>query len=277
MNDDRKFKRAASRNKKSGEIYKVSQKLNFDGINYRQIAYYKSFLGINGKEMSGICYITNDGNTVGDKYTIENLAKLGYRAETFFDENSVKTYEGFIESDEKINEKKEQYDALIPALKLFKDEDVAGCDEIMDILNKHIDYKIANREIIEKYIDKIRSCEGMEEIVFTKEMTDEVKTYYNEVFMQNFRTVKLFDKGRDYYGGIRKKINHEKRSIATTMTAPGIKRMSLRLETFVDYACNLLKLYDKVIDLNENEYIKYFNNIEKEKIEERISLVRKNK
>ena len=61
------------------------------------------------------------------------------------------------------------------------------------------------------------------------------------------------------------------------MTAPGIKRMSLRLETFVDYACNLLKLYDKVIDLNENEYIKYFNNIEKEKIEERISLVRKNK
>ena len=277
MNDDRKFKRAASRNKKSGEIYKVSQKLNFDGINYRQIAYYKSFLGINGKEMSGICYITNDGNTVGDKYTIENLAKLGYRAETFFDENSVKTYEGFIESDEKINEKKEQYDALIPALKLFKDEDVAGCDEIMDILNKHIDYKIANREIIEKYIDKIRSCEGMEEIVFTKEMTDEVKTYYNEVFMQNFRIVKLFDKGRDYYGGIRKKINHEKRSIATTMTAPGIKRMSLRLETFVDYACNLLKLYDKVIDLNENEYIKYFNNIEKEKIEERISLVRKNK
>ena len=51
-NDNKKFKRVASINKKSGEIYKVSQKLNFDGIDYRQIAYYKSFLGINGKEVS---------------------------------------------------------------------------------------------------------------------------------------------------------------------------------------------------------------------------------
>lgn len=276
-NDNKKFKRVVSVNKKPGEAYKVSQKLNFDGIDYRQIAYYKSFLGINGKEVSGICYVTDDGNIVSDKYTIENLAKLGYRAETFFDENSVKTYEGFIESDEKINEKKEQYDAMIPALKLFKDENVDGCDEIMDILNKHIDYKIANRGIVQKYLDKIRSYEGMEEIVLTEEMTDDVKTYYNEVFMQNFRTVKLFDKGRDYYGGIRKKINHEKRSVTTAMTSPGIKKMVLRLETFVDYACNLLSLYDKVIDLNENEYIKYFNNVEKEKIEERVSLVRKNK
>lgn len=276
-NDNKKFKKVASINKKSGEIYKVSQKLNFDGINYRQIAYYKCFLGINGKEISGLCYVTNDGNIVSDKYTIESLTRLGYRAETFFDENSIKTYEGFIESDEKIKEKKAQYDAMIPALKLFKDENVAGCDEIMDILNKHIDYKIANREIIEKYIDKIRSYEGMEEVVFTEEMMEEVKIYYNEVFMQNFRIVKLFDKGRDYYGGIRKKINHEKRSIATAMTSPGIKKMSLRLETFIDYACNLLALYDKVIDLNENEYIKYFNNVENEKVEERISLVRKNK
>ena len=277
MNDDKKFKGAASINKKSGEIYKVSQKLNFDGINYRQIAYYKSFLGVNGKKISGICYITDDGNIVNNEYTIKALTKIGYRAETFFDENSIKTYEGFIESDEKIKEKKEQYDAMIPALKLFKDENVAGCDEIIDILNKHIDYKIANREIVQKYIDKIRSYEGMEEVVFTEKMMDEIKTYYNEVFMQNFRIVKLFDKGRDYYGGIRKKINHEKRSIATTMTSPGIKKMSLRLETFIDYACNLLALYDKVINLNENEYIKYFNNLEKDKIEEKISLVRKNK
>lgn len=276
-NDNKKFKRVASINKKSGEIYKVSQKLNFDGIDYRQIAYYKSFLGINGKEVSGLCYAINDGNIVSDKYTIENLAKLGYRAETFFDENSIKTYEGFIESDEKIKGKKEQYDAMIPALKLFKDENVAGCDEIMDILNKHIDYKIANREIVEKYIDKVKSYEGMEEVVFTEEMTEEIKNYYDEVFMQNFRIVKLFDKGRDYYGGIRKKINHEKRSVATAMTSPSIKKMSLRLETFIDYACNLLALYDKVIDLNEKEYIKYFNNVENEKIEERISLVRKNK
>lgn len=95
---------------------------------------------------------------------------------------------------------------------------------------------------------------------------------YRNILIANFNRIQLINRGRAFYDDIKKeaaKINKKFR-IGTNNT----KDSFLKLENSIDYLKKILRLYEKVLDMSEEQYIKYLDKIDRENIEANIKLIR---
>lgn len=267
------YKSISDEYKKGGEIARVSLPIEFEGKKYREIIYNKVFLGSVRKGIKGIIFVTEDGKVVEDKRDLRELITLGYHFEVLFDEVFTGSIPRAVTPEKEIKKEENDFNQMIEGLKVLKDEGVHGCDIMINVLSNLPQYKRDNNKALENLIEKIKSLES-QDIVFNQKIFDEVMPYYREALIRNFKRVKLINKAREYYDEIKKEAYKRKKKFKYRSMGRDVVEGLTKLEYGINYTKKVLEVYDKVVDMNEEQYLRYLNEMDKDNINHRFELLR---
>ena len=120
------------------------------------------------------------------------------------------------------------------------------------------------KSIIEKTYNEDFICE---------ESLRKVYKIYEEILKLNFKNIQLIYPGINYYDDIKKSINKKRKSFSIKFNKK-ISEPLFKLEYQINYFKKLLKTYNKILYMNEREYLKFIYNSENSNINERLCIMR---
>ncbi|MCR1935370.1 hypothetical protein ACQX0N_13075 [Clostridium tepidum] len=112
-----------------------------------------------------------------------------------------------------------------------------------------------------------------EEDFICEESLRKVYKIYEEILKLNFKNIKLIYSGINYYDDIKKSINKKRKSFSIKFNKK-ISEPLFKLEYQINYFKKLLKTYNKILYMNEREYLKFIYNSENSNINERLCIMR---
>lgn len=262
---------SAKKYKKGREQIRISRLIEYEGSIYRWAVYNPSFLGKMKEEIKGMIFIKENGEIVEDKKTIRQLISLSYYFQNMFDDESKNNIKRALISDDEINKEIKNYEVVINALNILKNENIYGADTLIYIFTNLPETKRQSNSAILEFTEKIKELDN-EDFIFSKKVLESLIAPYRNILITNFNRIKLINKGRAFYDDIKKEAS--KRNKKFNIGTNNIKNSFLKLETSIDYLKKILRLYEKVLDMSEEQYIKYLDKIDRENIENMIRLVR---
>ena len=267
------YKEAAERYIRKGEIGRVSYPIEFEGKKYREIVYNRVFLGTIRKGILGVVFITEDGKAVTDGRIIKELAALAYNMEVFFDETYAGSIPRAITPEKEIQKEERDFAQMKRGLEILKNENVKGTDVVESILSKLPGLKRENNRVLKELVDRVKSFEN-DSVVFNKSIMDEIAIYYRRALLKNFQRVKLIAKGINYYDEIKREAARRKKKFKYRFMGRDVVEGLTKLEYGINYLKRVINVYSKVIDMSEEEYIRFLREMDRENINHKISMVR---
>ncbi len=268
-----KLKDIADKYKKSGETIRVSMPIEHDGKKYREIVYNKTFLGKMKKNIEGIIFITEDGEYISNSGLKNELSSLGYHFEVTLDDKNINDLKSAITTELEMKKQIIDYKHIIKAIENMKVEKVLGIDTVVTILNKLPNLKSENNKAIEAYINKLQEI-NPEGFVFNATVYNEIYTYYREILIKNFQRVILAASGSKFYDDIKKEAQKRKRSISYRFNKHEVFMGLTKLPYEMDHLKKIVAVYEKVVAMKQEEYLKFLKTVEKTNINDRIQLLR---
>lgn len=265
---DSRYSKTINKYKKAFEKSKISMPYEHNGVLYRQILFNKPI----GKSICGFVIITEDGMPVYDNKLIAELTKPFFYMETLMNDEYINNLKRTILSDDQKQKEIENNKKVIFALNALKRDNVKGTDVVIEILNQLPENKVENNKFVLEFIDKVEEY-NKKDIIFNEQIIQDVFLYHKKTLMKNLERVKLINSGRDYYDDIKNSISGRNK-IKRRSKGRDFTLCAYNLDYTIDYFRNMLILYDKVIDMSENQYNEYLQNMENKRIEERLTLSR---
>jgi uncharacterized protein YozE (UPF0346 family) len=268
-----KYKEISDKYKKIGEAAKVSMPIEYEGKLYREIVYNKTLLGKTRRNISGIIFVTEEGEYVSDSNITKELANLGYYIEIMLDDISIKELKNAIVGEKEILKQQEDYEYISKVLEEMKKSNIQGIDAVLTVFAKLPNVKKENNIAIENYIAKLESVKP-EGFVYNKSTYEELYEYYREILIRIFQRVRLVSTAKLYYDDIKREGHKRKRSITFRFNSHEIQ-MGLNLLPFeIDHIKKILMVYERVADMRQEEYLKYLKAVEKSNVNARVELIR---
>ncbi|MCX7884260.1 MAG: hypothetical protein N2448_04430 [Caloramator sp.] len=264
-------KETAKKYKKRREQIRISRPIEYEGSIYRWILYNHSLFGKIKEEIKGMIFLKESGEIVEDKKTIRELTALSYYFQNMFDDELKNNIKRAFVSDEEINKEIKNYEIVINALNILKNENIHGADTLIYIFTNLPETKRQNNSAILELIEKTKEFDN-EDFIFSKKVLENLISSYRNILITNFSRIKLINKGRAFYDDIKKEAS--KRNKKFNLGKNNIKNSFLKLETSIDYLKKIIRIYDKVLDMSEEQYIKYLDKIDRENIEHMLKLIR---
>lgn len=268
-----KFKEAADKYKKPGEIIRISMPIEYEGLKYREILYNKTFLGKMKNDIAGIIFVTENGEYISDSGLKNELCGLGYNFEVMLDDKSINGLKTAITSELDIEKQLIDYEQITKAIESMKTSNVTGIDTVISIINKLPDLKRENNKAIETYINQIQKIKP-EEFVFKASIYNELYSYYREILLKNFQRVRLVITGMKFYDDIKREAQKRKRNIAFRFSRQEVVMGITKLPFEIDHLKKIVTIYERVGGMKQEEYMKYLKSVEKTNINDRIQLLR---
>lgn len=268
------FKEVADKYRKRGEETLVSKPMEFNGKNYRQIIYNKAFLGKIRENMVGIIIVTEDGEIVENPIIRREIAYLAYQFQNMFDDEHIRKLRRAIIPENDIIRQEQDLEQMLLALKKLKDYGIEGIDTVVSVLTRLPDSKRENSKAVEEYIGKIDEYNSKEDLVLTKEMIEDVKVSYRILLIKNFQRVRLVNKGRFNYDAVLTEARKRRRRLLNRLGGIDFYHGMQKLEDSMVHLKKMLSVYSKIVDMSEDEYIKYLKDMDKKNLSERLTLVR---
>lgn len=268
------FKEVSDKYKKRGEEALISKPMEFNGKNYRQIIYNKTFLGRIKESMIGIIMVTEDGEVVDNPIIRREIGYLAYQFQNMFDDEHIRKLKRAVIPENDIIRDEEELEQILVALDRLKKSGLEGIDTIVSILTRLPDSKRENNIALNEYIGKVNEYNSKEDLVLTKEMIEDVKISYRTLLVRNFQRVKLVNKGRLYYDGVLTETRKRRRKLTNRLGGMDFYYGMQRLEDKMAHLKKILSVYSKIIDMSEDEYTKYLKDMDKKNLSERLSIVR---
>lgn len=267
------YKTIADKYIKKGEIARISRPIEFKGVRYREIVYNKKLLGSIRQGVKGIVFITEDLSVVKDKGLIRELTGLAYHLEVFFDESYSGSIKRAVAPEKEILKQEIDFGQMAKALEILKEENISGAEMVSHILTSLPAIKRENNECLTKLIEKLQSCES-DTMIFTDEVMNEVDPLYKDALLRNFKRVKLINKGRAFYDDIKKQAYSRRKKFKYRTKGKDVVEGLTKLEYGMNFVKQVLSVYDKVTDMNEEQYMRYLNEMDKDNINHRIEMTR---
>jgi hypothetical protein len=268
-----KFKDLADKYKKSGEISRISLPIEYDGKRYKEIVYNKKFLGRMKKNVEGVIFLTEDGEYISDIRLKKELSILGYQLEVIMDDKSINDLKSAITPELEIEKQVADYNQIKKAIDNMKASKEFGVDTVVPILNKLPDLKRENNKVIEVFINKLQLL-NPDGFVFNTSVYNELYTYYKEILIKNFQRVRLVGSGRNFYDNLKKEAQKRKRNMSARFNGHEVFMGLTKLPYEMDHLKNIIKVYESVVNMKQEEYLKHLKIVEKTNIDYRIQLIR---
>lgn len=255
-----------------GESVLVSGNIEINGMVYREVQFIKKAFGSREKGVKGILFADSNNNIIKDKAIYSDLCRLSYFYEVFFyNEKELGIFDAIMEEG-KVNIEKEELQASIKALDYLADEGIENTNKVKEIMQNIPEFRISTNEKLIK-IKKAVSDLDKEGIVFNDEVLSKLYQFYEDAMKQNFLGVKSIASGRDYYDSIKTIAEKKKRKLNIRFNVK-IYTPMLKLIYELSYFKRIIEAYSIVIDMNTAHYIKFLQEIDNNKINERQKIIR---
>lgn len=260
--------------KQSREIPRISIPLEHNNRSYKELVYSGTTLfGTPKKNIKGIVFIDENDNPVTDKKIQKELTTLFYNLELLFDDHYINNLSKAIVPENALEEGKMQAEFLEENLILLNADSVEGVDIVKNIIVQLPNLKRDNNIVIENFINKVKEYGGIG-VLLNDKTINEVKSLYNETLMKNFEKIKLIGSGRNYYGDIKRNMRKLFKRTLTGSMGNKTQGSSGKIDYELSHLMQVVNVYENIIGMTNGQYIKYLNEIEKQRINEKNQKLR---
>jgi len=264
-----RYKSIAEKYKKPKESVRVSLPIEFEGEVFRVLEFYKS--SFFDKTTTGILVITNDGFKVSEKRIQREVLKLSYYLDILLDDENIERLKKAITQEKDLKKEMLNYNDAIDVLTLLNSENIKGVDTVINVLKKLPESKMENNKALEEYIEITKKYEDLD-LAVNSDMIEELLKNYRDMLLVNFKRVKEINKGRAYYDLLKDLSSKNKRKISNKFN--GMAQRYTRLEMILDKLKNILIIYDRIVDMNEERYIEFLKAQDNANINNKLKLIR---
>lgn len=263
---------------KNFEKIKISEPALYAGNTYREVIFYKKFVG--GIEMGSnfYLYLDSDNNLVEDKITLARLGRLFFFMDAYLNDDEGSIIAALQNSDDVAKEKDDQ-ELIGKALEMMQKKgskyDISSKDieDAKRIMAKIIEMRKVTNSKLEKFISTVDE-KMKDKKYFDESVIDECMTEYQSVMLSNYEKVKVIASGSDFYVKMKKaaeKIRRKNNLLFMTGSTDALMRLSY----VMGYYSNLITSNQVILKMAPNQYLKNIAAAGKINAEHKIENLRK--
>lgn len=269
---DKKISEGLKQYKKGTEAYKVSGKIELNNKFYREVIFTKKNLIRTKAEVKGYLYLDDENKPVIDRILIADLAKLGYYYEMFFNDSKAAGILATLKTEQEIQRERDNVEQIVEGLNFLYEQKVYAAERVKSVFTRNLNLREKSNvklQELSSIIVKIKE----QDLEFNLELLNKLYPYYEDVLLINFEKVVSIASIKDCIDEVIKEAEKNRKKWGAKFISNMVGKL-IKVSDELSYFKRLITIYSSVLQMNSSQYIKYLNNINKEKIEERIGLVR---
>jgi hypothetical protein len=257
---------------KKGEIVKISGEIELNGKYYREVVFSKRNLKSLKNHQQGYLYIDGNNEIVSSKNINRELAKLAHFYEIFFSgEKGLGILAALQAEGEQVTERAHS-EEIVQGLDFLYGEGVSEAQKVKEVIKRlPASRERTNSKVNELYllVNDIKE----KNLIFNEELLQKLYQVYEDILKLNFEKVKLIGTLSDCCDFVKEQAEKKRKKWAVRFTKKVVGPL-LRASDEISYFKRVIRTYANVLNMTTSQYIKFLNNMNKEKIEARANLVR---
>lgn len=257
---------------KSGEKCKVSGIIEFNSKFYREVIFSKKRFMRMRLENNGYLYLDDENKVVTDRTLLKDLVKLGYYYDIFFNADKAAGILSTLKTELDIQKDKNNADEIGEGLDFLLSQKVYAAERVKSVVIKMLNLKEKSNIILEE-LSNIIKIMRQQDLNFNLELLNKLYPYYEDILKLNFEKIIYISTIQNCIDEVIKEAEKKRKKWGVRIISNMVGKL-IKVSDELSYYRRLIEIYSSVLHLNSNQYIKYLNNTNKEKIDKRISLVR---
>lgn len=258
---------------RKGETFRVSGTLQLNGKAYREIIFLKRNLRMLKMEKQGYLYITSDNTIISSKNVQKEIAKLAHYYEIFYSDEKGVGILTALQSEGDIERNSEDYGEVLKGLEFLQAREVEDIDKIKYVIDKLPVLRNESNEKINELAKLILENKKNNNTLINEEIIAKLRPLYEEVLRLNFEKVKLIGSLEDCCDKIKDSAEKWRKKWSVRLKRGAVGPL-LKVEDEISYFRRVIRTYKSVLDMDAGQYSKFLSNMNKEKIDGRLSLIR---
>lgn len=272
MPENSEFKCTIDKFINNGERYEISALAQMDGIIYYSVSYYKKHFNILNKDPVGYVFLDDKGNVVQNKVLQARLGKLFYFYDVFYNDENKNNIKNALREEVLIERDIRDFKDAIAGLDFLSKEGMESAEIVKTYIEKIPKLRKLNNIKFQEAIDIIKKYKN-ENIKFNEEILESILPIYREALLYNFDKVKTIAAGTVYYDEIKRTAEKKKRQFSVRFNKK-LTTPLMKLIYQIGYFKRVIITYEKVLNMNTNQYSKFLEKVQKDNIEEKLKLIR---
>jgi hypothetical protein len=258
---------------RKGETFRVSGTLQLNGKAYREIIFLKRNLRMLKMEKQGYLYITSDNTIISSKNVQKEIAKLAHYYEIFYSDEKGVGILTALQSEGDIERNSEDYGEVLKGLEFLQTREVEDIDKIKYVIDKLPVLRNESNEKINELAKLILENKKNNNTLINEEIIAKLRPLYEEVLRLNFEKVKLIGSLEDCCDKIKDSAEKWRKKWSVRLKRGAVGPL-LKVEDEISYFRRIIRTYKSVLDMDAGQYSRFLSNMNKEKIDGRLSLIR---
>jgi hypothetical protein len=257
---------------KKGEICKISGEIELNSKLYREVIFSKRNLKSFKNEHQGYLYIASDNSILCSKNVQKELAKLAQYYEVFFSEKKGEGILAALQTEGDLERERGHKEDICKGLDYLSKEGVEDAVRVQEVINR----LPKNKEEINLKVNELSSEVNKvneTKLTFNEELLQKLYPVYEDILRLNFEKVKLIGSIADCCDYVKDQAEKKRKKWKIRFKSNLVGPL-LRVSDEISYFRRVIRTYEKVLNMNASQYIKFLNNLNKEKIENRASMIR---
>jgi hypothetical protein len=257
---------------RKGEACKISGEMQLNGKLYREVIFSKRNLKSFKNEHQGYLYIASDNTILSSKNVQKELAKLAQYYEVFFSEEKSEGILAALQTEVNLERERGHKENICKGLDFLFGEGIEDAARVKEVVN-------GLPELKEKINLKVNGLSSAAEkaketkLIFDEELLQKLYPVYEDILRLNFEKVRLIGSIADCCDYVKDQAEKKRKKWKIRFKSNLVGPL-LRVSDEISYFRRVIRTYEKVLNMNASQYIKFLNNLNKEKIENRASMIR---
>lgn len=257
---------------KNGEKCKVSGIIELNSKLYREVIFFKKYFGKMKLESKGYLYLDGENKIVTDKVVLKDLIKLGYYYEIFYNDDKGAGILAALKTDGDIQRDKSGIEEIVNGLDFLLAQKVYAAERVKGVVTRMPRLREKSNSIIEELSNQIISIR-QQDLRFNEQLLNKLYPYYEEILKTNFENIKYIATLQDCCDEVMREAEKKRKKWAVRLRSKALGSL-IKVSDELSYYRRIITTYSSILHMNSNQYIKFLNNLNKERIEERLNLVR---
>lgn len=260
--------------KKLGENCKISGAIDLNGKSFREVIFTKKSFGKLKLEIKGYLFLDYENKIVTNKSILNDLMKLGYYYEIFFYDDKGTGILSALKTQGDIQRDKSSLEEVVNGLDFLLEQKVYAAERVKGVIIRMPNLRENNNSTLEELSNLIKEMRKLN-LNFNEEMFNKLYPYYEEVLKANFETVKYIATLQDCCDEVIREAEKKRKKWAVRIKSKAVGLL-IKVSDELSYYKRLILIYSSILNMNSSQYVKFLKNLNKERIEERINLIRTN-
>ncbi len=257
---------------KKSESCKLSGEIELNGKKYREIIFSKRNIKSFKNEQVGYLYIASDNCVVSSQNIQTELARLANYYEIFFSGDKSIGILAALQTEGVLENERNDKEYVLKGLEFLSQEGVSDALRVKDVVNKLPDLREKSNTKINELAARINKIKE-ENQTFNDEVLEKLYPLYEDILKLNFEKVKFIGMLSDCCDFVKDQAEKMRKKWKIRLKSKLVGPL-LRVSDEISYFRRVIRTYEKVLNMNSSQYIKFLNNLNKEKIENRANMVR---